>query len=201
MSSTGPQIPDTSVGANFLARSRRSGAAEAFRVPTADGAWTSVSWADTARRATDLAAGLLALGVTTEQRVAIASSTRLEWVLADLAVALAGAATTTIYPTTNAGDVHHILTDSASVVVFAEDDTQVAKIRAGDRFVGEVRRVVVFDGAGDGDAVLTLDQLARLGRDHLAEHPDAVTDALALVGPSSLATLIYTSARRSQRKA
>jgi long-chain acyl-CoA synthetase len=200
MTSTSPQIPDTSVGAHFLARSRQFGAAEAFRAPATDGTWTSVSWADTARRATDLAAGLLALGVTTEQRVTIAGSTRLEWVLADLAVALAGAATTTIYPTTNTDDVHHILTDSASVVVFAEDHTQVAKVHVGDGFVGDVRRVVVFDGPGDGDRVLSLDQLTRLGRDHLAAHPDAVTDALALVGPEDLATLIYTSGTTGRPK-
>ena len=37
-----------------------------------------------------LAAGLLALGVVPEQRVGIASSTRYEWILADLAVMCAG---------------------------------------------------------------------------------------------------------------
>jgi len=41
-----------------------------------------------------LAAGLVALGVRPGQRVALASGTRLEWILANLAVMLAGAVST-----------------------------------------------------------------------------------------------------------
>jgi len=52
-----------------------------------------------------VAAGLLALGMRPEDRVAIAASTRLEWVLADFGILCAGAATTTVYPTTPAADV------------------------------------------------------------------------------------------------
>ena len=40
----------------------------------------------------------------------------------------AGGATTTIYPTTIAPDVAYILANSGSVVVFAEDDDQIAKL-------------------------------------------------------------------------
>lgn len=53
----------------------------------------SVNWADTASRVEALAAGLLAVGIEPEQRIAIASSTRYEWILADLAIVCAGAAT------------------------------------------------------------------------------------------------------------
>ena len=75
-----------------------------------------------------LAAGLLALGIEPENRIGIASSTRLEWILADLAMMCAGAATTTVYPSTNGDDTAYILADSEARVVFAEDDTQVEKI-------------------------------------------------------------------------
>ena len=37
-------------------------------------------------------------GIEPEQRVGIASGTRYEWILADLAVMCAGGATTTVYP-------------------------------------------------------------------------------------------------------
>ena len=63
-----------------------------------------------------------------EQRVGIASGTRYEWILADLAIMCAGAATTTVYPSTMADDVAYILADSECRVVFAEDDTQIAKL-------------------------------------------------------------------------
>ena len=59
--------------------------------------------------------------------MAIASSTRLEWVLADLGVMCAAAATTTIYPSTSAEDFTYILADSGSRVLIAEDLTQAQK--------------------------------------------------------------------------
>ena len=62
--------------------------------------------------------------------MAIASSTRIDWILADLAISCAGAATTTVYPATAEPDVGYILSDSGSVVVFAENADQVAKVKA-----------------------------------------------------------------------
>ena len=59
--------------------------------------------------------------------MAIASTTRIEWILSDLAILCAGGATTTVYPTTTAGDVAFILGDSESVVIFAEDAEQADK--------------------------------------------------------------------------
>src|SRR3546814_16928321 len=72
----------------------------------------------------------MSLGIEPEQRVGIASTTRYEWILADLAVTLAGAATTTVYPTTNAADTASILGASESRVAFAEDDGQIAHMVA-----------------------------------------------------------------------
>lgn len=188
-----------SVGAQFLAQCARSGPREAFRAPVGDG-WMSLSWAEAAQRARELAAGMLALGVQPEQRVAIAATTRLEWVLADLAITLAGAATTTVYPSTNAADVGYILADCNAVVVFAEDETQLAKLRANGGFVGAVQHVVLFDGDDQGDAVLALESLADLGRAHLRERPNSVDAALAAVTPDHLATIVYTSGTTGRPK-
>ncbi len=57
-----------------------------------------MTWKETGERVDRLAAGLLSLGLESEQRVGIAAATRLEWILADLAVMCAGGATTTVYP-------------------------------------------------------------------------------------------------------
>src|SRR4051794_12794937 len=80
----------------FLDRVTATPSREAFRAPTADGGWRSVSWQETEALVRRRAAGLVALGVEPEQRVGIAASTRLEWVQCYLASVLAAAATTTI---------------------------------------------------------------------------------------------------------
>ncbi len=96
-----------SVAALFVDRVAHSPNREAFRhVDAADPKkWSSVTWSEAGDRVRNLAAGLIVLGVQAEQRVALASATRYEWVLADLAVMCAGAATTTVYPHHHRSDV------------------------------------------------------------------------------------------------
>ena len=123
-----------------------------------------------------MAAGLLSLGVESEQRIGIASGTRYEWILADLAVMCAGAATTTVYPSTNEEDTAYILSDSDCQVVFAEDDTQIAKLTARRSELPKLRKVITFDGTTDGDWVIALEDLEKLGDAYLAEHPGVIEE-------------------------
>jgi long-chain acyl-CoA synthetase len=176
---------------------------EAFRWPVAgaDGAetWQSMTWAETGTKVTDLAAGLLSLGLRPEERVVVFSGTRVEWVLADLAINCAGGATTTVYPTSVPEDVLHIVTDSAAVIAFVEDESKAAVLRElGDR-MPELRSVVVMSGEGKGDE-LTLEALAERGRALLAEDPEALRKAMDAIGPESLCTLIYTSGTTGRPK-
>ena len=173
--------------------------AEAFRYPDGD-LWASVTWREVQQRAYRLAAGLVALGVAPEDRVAIASSTRYEWAVADLAVMCAGGATTTIYPTTIAPDVAYILANSGSVVAFAEDDSQVAKLRERRVDLPELRRVVTFDGASDGDWVISIDELEAMGAELLTTNSSAVEDRIDALRADQLATIIYTSGTTGRPK-
>ena len=183
----------------FLNRVEASPDKEAFRYPGKDG-WTSVSWKQAAERVEALAAGLLALGIEPENRIGIASTTRLEWILADLAIMCAGAATTTVYPSTNGDDTAYILADSASRVVFAEDDTQLEKIAEHRGDLPDLAKVVVFEGSGDGDSVITLDELAELGAKRLADDPSCVRKVAEEIPADRLATLIYTSGTTGKPK-
>ncbi|RYJ01384.1 MAG: long-chain fatty acid--CoA ligase, partial [Actinomycetales bacterium] len=184
----------------FLERVEASANREAFRFPKGE-AWESVTWRQAGDRVRRLAAGLLALGLEPEQRVGIASSTRYEWILADLAVMCAGGATTTVYPSTNGEDTAYILSDSQSRIVFAEDDTQLAKLREHRDELPEVVKVVSFDAAlADGDWVMSLDQLSELGAEHLASRPEAVEEVARSIAPDHLATLIYTSGTTGKPK-
>ncbi|HWJ66466.1 MAG TPA: AMP-binding protein [Nocardioides sp.] len=184
----------------FLDRVEQSANREAFRFPRGE-AWESVTWRQAGDRVRRLAAGLLALGLEREQRVGIASSTRYEWILADLAVMCAGGATTTVYPSTGGDDTSYILGDSECRIVFAEDEAQLAKLRDHRAELPELGKVVSFDAAlADGDWVISLDQLAELGDAHLAEHPDAVDEVAKSIAPDQLATLIYTSGTTGKPK-
>ncbi len=183
----------------FLDRVEKSSSSEAFRYPKGD-AWESITWRQAGDRVAALAAGLLSLGLESEQRVGIVASTRYEWIFADLAVMCAAGATTTVYPSTNAEDTAYILSDSESRFVFAEDDEQVAKLRERKNELPHLDKVITFDGATDGDWVISLDDLAALGASYLAEHPGVIAEKSAAIGPDQLATLIYTSGTTGRPK-
>ena len=183
----------------FLDRVAKSPDREAFRYPQGE-SWESITWKQTGEMVSALAAGLLALGIQPEQRVGITSNTRYEWIMADLAVMCAGGATTTVYPSTNAEDTAYILSDSESRIVFVEDATQVKKLTDNKSELPHVEKVVVFDGEGDGDWVITLDDLKQMGTAYLAEHPSAIEEKAQSIAPDQLATLIYTSGTTGRPK-
>ncbi|MFE6908023.1 AMP-dependent synthetase/ligase [Streptomyces erythrochromogenes] len=187
---------------------------EAYRypVPAAGGQgapddWKSLSWSQAAERVFAIAAGLISLGLETEQRVALASNTRVEWILSDLGVMCAGGAVTTIYPSTNADESAFILADSESRVLIAEDAKQLAKARERRADLPGLRHVVVLDAddaiAAEGDPegwVLSLADLEAKGKEYLAKHPEAVDERIASITSGQLATLIYTSGTTGRPK-
>ncbi|MEV8315586.1 AMP-dependent synthetase/ligase [Streptomyces sp. NPDC059900] len=202
-----------SVAHLFLERVAATPDAEAYRypVPAASGEgpdeWKSLSWAQAAERVYAIAAGLIELGLAPEERVALASSTRVEWILADLGILCAGAATTTVYPQTNAEESTYILSDSGSRVLVAENAEQLAKAREKRAELPELRHVVVIDSEGAGPAegdpegwVLSLADLEARGAAHLEKNPEAVKERIAAITKDQLATIIYTSGTTGKPK-
>ncbi|MGP3971278.1 AMP-dependent synthetase/ligase [Streptomyces sp. 6N223] len=201
-----------SVAHLFLDRVAATPDREAFRYPVAAPGggpddWRGYTWAEAAQRVYAIAAGLMDLGVLPEERVAIASTTRVDWMLADLGTMCAGAAVTTVYPTTNADETAFILADSGSKVLIAEDAAQLAKARERRAQLPDLRHVVVIDPDGAGPAggdpegwVLSLAELAERGAAYLEKNPDCVTDTVAALRPDQLATLIYTSGTTGRPK-
>ena len=168
------QVPYRSIPDMFLQRVAATPQADAFAYPTSSGSPAWLTWKQVGDRATAIAAGLHSLGVQPEDRVAIASNTRVDWVVCDLGVMCAGAATTTIYPTTEPKDAAFILSDSGSKVLIAEDATQVSKIADAD--LPGLTHVVLIDGT---EAAAELPDAYRVNPHDLDGLKDALIRALA----------------------
>ncbi|MGX4737385.1 AMP-dependent synthetase/ligase [Kitasatospora griseola] len=206
-----------SVAHLLLSRVKATPNGEAYRYPvpvdeqaadSAPGAeqWRSLTWAQAGERIRAVAAGLMALGIRAEDRVAIASATRIEWIIADLGNMCAGAATTTVYPSTNADETAFILANSGSRALFAENAGQLRKAVEQKAELPALEYVILFDAAGedarsaDGLTVLTLAELEQRGAAYLGENPDAVDKAIDSLDKEQLATLIYTSGTTGRPK-
>ncbi len=188
------QVPYRSIPELFRSRVADTPDKPALGFPKPDGSAGWYTWAEVDEQATAIAAGLIALGVRLEDRVAILASTRVEWIIADFGIMCAGGATTTVYPTTEPEEASYIVADSGSQVVIAENADQAAKLATLN-----LPHVIVIDGPAPAGAS-TLAELEEQGRAALAADPELVNRVIAQLGPEHLATLIYTSGTTGRPK-
>jgi len=78
------------------------------------GAWTALTWRETAERVSMLASALEKMGIKAGDRVVLVSENRPEWMIADFAIMSLGAISVPTYTTNTARDHLHILENSGA---------------------------------------------------------------------------------------
>ena len=89
-----------------------------FMVQPVDGRLVTFTFSDAVNQSGRMAAALQGLGYARGDRVAILAKNSAEWVLADLAIAMAGLVSVPIYPTANAETVAYVLEHSDAKACF-----------------------------------------------------------------------------------
>ena len=163
-----------------------------------DGEWIDVSYEQLDRTVSELAFGLLELGIEPGDRVAILSHTRPEWTYACFGTFAAGAIVTCIYQTNSPEECHYVLHHSGARAVFVEDGEQLAKVRAVEADLPALEFVIVMEPAGADGRTLSLDALRERGR---ARPPIELTARLDGVTPDAGCLFIYTSGTTGPPKA
>ena len=161
------------------------------------GIWKSISWQDWMAKSKAIAYALHASGFQAGDVASILSNTKPEWVYADMGVLCAGGVCSGIYPTDAAKQVEYLLTDSASKVIFVEDDEQLDKVLSVRARCPELKTIVIDDmeglaGFADPMAVSLEDFIAR-GRDYMRGREALWQEMLASRRIEDLAILVYTS--------
>jgi len=192
--------PHKTVTDLFLSRVVETPDRLAYEYVDGDG-YAKLTWQQTAERVRALACGLLALGLEREQCCALVSGTRIEWILADLAVLCAGGATTTVYASSPVAECAYILSDAGCVFAFAENREQLEKLLSRKAELPALRKVVLFEGdAAGSDWVMSLAELEALGREYDRSHPGTFDERTRATDPGQLATIIYTSGTTGKPK-
>ena len=168
------------------------------------GIWRSWSWTQTGEAVREVGHGLLSLGFEPGHCASILSNTLVEWVLVDLAVLSCGGVSSGIYPTDAASQVQYLCEDSATRVLFVEDDEQLDKVLEVRDRLPMLQKIVVFDMEGLSDLrdpmVIGLDDLRALGRAHARTHPAMLDTRVTGCRPEDLAILVYTSGTTGKPK-
>jgi len=159
------------------------------------GAFVPLSFCETYERGLDLATSLIALGVEPREHVGILSDNRLEWILSDYAILLAGAAD--VPRGTDITDVEliYILTHSDARFVFVENKTMLARVQKCRQQLPGLRGIIVMASEDFTleEGVHRLDQLAAEGAIKRKAGDRAAQDRARAVLPQDLCTIIYTS--------
>ena len=155
-----------------------------------DGAWHDVSFAEVGEIVSEIARGLIDLGLAPGDRVALLCTTRPEWSYADFAITSAGGVVVPIYPTNSPSECAWVAGNSESRFIVCENAEQVAKITQVRADLPALEAVIVVEEDGDVGDAIALESLRERGRGRDAAE---VAERAAAVKPSDPYTFIYTS--------
>ncbi len=156
------------------------------------GLWQRISWQEHVAEVNALTAKLLDLGITAGDKVSILSENRPEWLVADLAIQSAGAASVGVYTTSSAKQVKYVVEHSDSVGLILENAEQLEKWLDIRDSMPLVKWVIAIEPEGF-DEVLAWDDVIQDGHSLYQKNPSLVDERIAKVSEDDIALLIYTS--------
>ncbi|CAL9457991.1 AMP-dependent synthetase/ligase [Streptomyces sp. enrichment culture] len=157
---------------------------------SADGAWSDVTAAAFADQVQAVARGLIAEGLRPGDRIAVMARTVYEWTLVDFAAWAAGLVTVPVYPTSSPYQARWILHDSGAVALITESAGQAAALGPELAHLPGLRHVWVVEKGH-------VERLAEAG----AQVADQEVEVRrGVLGPDTLATLVYTSGTTGRPK-
>jgi long-chain acyl-CoA synthetase len=159
-----------------------------------NGQWRPFSTQEVKQTVDQLSAGLLAMGigghdmtVENQDKIALISKNRPEWLILDLACLQIGVLLCPIYPTTNVNELEFIFNDAAVKLAFVTGDDILSKVESVKDKVISLENIYAFDempGAIYWKKILELPK---------AEHFEKLAEIREAILAGHSATIIYTS--------
>jgi long-chain acyl-CoA synthetase len=159
-----------------------------------NGVWRKYSTLEVSETVESLACGLSALGVSgnnlvveNQDKIAIISNNRAEWLITDMAVQRLGAVLVPIYPTTSNHEIAFIFQDAAVKYVFVSSPELFEKIQQVRPKVSSILNVYSFD------QIEGVDHWSVLLHSSTESKKRELESISSTISTDTLATIIYTS--------
>ena len=166
-----------------------------------EGQYQWLTWNDLAGEIPRMAAVLVELGVQRGDRVVQVSENRYEWIVADLAIQMAGAIHVPIHAPLTGVQIAWQIRHSGAKVVLLSGPAQAAKLAALGTECPTDIAWVAYDSCPQplaGQKVNTLSELAAVA--DLMKGIDAACETRKTIAADSLATILYTSGTTGEPK-
>jgi len=176
--------------------SEKFGAKPAFWYKNAAKEYQAITYKELYEDGLALAEALIDLGVDAREHVGILADNRKEWIVADCAVLLAGAANVPRGSDITDSEIVYILNHSGAKVVFIENDKVYEKFKNNKSQIKGVKTVIILDQDSktkSGSGVLLFQDLLKKGKDLRNKGKKETEKRISKIKPDDLFTLIYTS--------
>ncbi|WP_343748075.1 AMP-dependent synthetase/ligase [Fluviicola sp.] len=152
-----------------------------------DGVWTPMTTEEFVALTNQISKGLVEIGVSIGERVALVSPNRVEWNVMDIAIQQVGAIVVPVYPNISEHDYAYIFNDAGIRHAFVSGADLAHKIQGVSSQIKSLKKIYTFDKL---DEFPHYRDLIDLGAD---VPQNKITELKANVRNEDLATIIYTS--------
>ena len=142
-----------------------------------------------------LSLGLLSLGIRSGDRVGLVAENRLEWIIADLAIASIGAIDVPIFTTLTAKQEEYIFSDCQASAIVVSNNFQLKKVLEFKENISSLRHIIVMnkDFNEQDLAVKSMDSLIDFGAQVRSQkgRKSIIEEHIQKIKPDDLLTIIY----------
>jgi len=150
--------------------------------------WKTYSNTDLINYSNWVSYGLLALGLTDKDKVAIISNNRPEWNFCDFGCQQANIVMVPIFPTISNTDLQYILNHAEVKAVFISDKNLYSKLVALEKDLPLVKHIISYVPI---EGIMHFSELIELGKKN--ENPEKLKAIKDAIDPNQLLTILYTS--------
>ncbi len=184
----------TNLAQLFLETSIKYKDKPAFATRTASKLFMEKTYSETYNLAIELSTALIEMGVKPREHVGILADNRYEWMLADMAIILAGAADVPRGSDVTDYDIQYIINHADIKVLFVENLKVLQKILNLKEKLPGLKIIILMDKESKAtEAVFHLYDLIQKGKVLRSRGTRTVEEHIAQIQPDDLFTLIYTS--------
>ena len=158
------------------------------------GQFVPISYRELYERGLALATALIEIGLQPREHVGLLADNRLEWIIADYGVLLAGGADVPRGTDITEAEVSYILGHADVRIVFIENVGMLQKLLRVRETLPDIHTVILLDPKGEApEGVLKMADLIARGRELRAAGDRRAEERSAAVQADDLFTIIYTS--------
>ena len=153
-----------------------------------NGDWVACNSASLKEQADEISSGLLSMGISKDEKVAIISNNRPEWNIIDFGVQQTGAVLVPVYPTISVSEFQFILSNSECKIVFVSDKDLFDKISSIKKELPSLKNIFTFESISGAPNWSKVKDAGRKNFD-----AGKLKSAKDSVSSQDVATILYTS--------